>query len=112
MYFLSTAIRGHIVFSLTHSLTHSLTYLDKVSCEYFYFMEEWNEYNWLKPPLPTFKLALNGGDNIQYYNVGDEFQYVFEGRREPDPVVITKLRFDDETGEDKVLTHSPTYSLT
>lgn len=76
-------------------------YLDKVSCEYFYFMEEWNEYNWLKPPLPTFKLALNGGDNIQYYNVGDEFQYVFEGRREPDPVVVTKLRFDDETGEDK-----------
>jgi len=27
-------------------------YMDKLSCEYFYWMEEDNVYQWMKPPLP------------------------------------------------------------
>lgn len=49
-------------------------YMDKLSCEYFYWMEEDNVYQWMKPPLPQRKVPGSGG-GITYFKPGDEFLF-------------------------------------
>ena len=70
-------------------------YTDKKTSEYFYWMEEANAYQWEKPEV--FKRKL---DVRELLKEGEDVMYVFPGRRVEEMAVITKVRFDDETGED------------
>lgn len=70
-------------------------YTDKKTSEYFYWMEESNAYQWEKPEV--FKRKLDAKELLKE---GEEVMFVFPGRRQEEMAVITKLRFDDETGED------------
>jgi hypothetical protein len=70
-------------------------YTDKKTSEYFYWCEESNQYRWDKPEVFQRKL-----DTRELLKVGEDVMYVFPGRRQEEMAVITKVRFDDETGED------------
>lgn len=70
-------------------------YMDKKTSEYFYWQEEENLYQWDKPEL--FKRKT---DFKEAYKVGEDIMYIFPGRRVAEVAVITKVRYDDETGED------------
>ena len=70
-------------------------YTDKKTSEYFYWIEESNKYQWEKPAVFQRKL-----DVAELFKVGEDVMYIFPGRRTEEMAVITKVRFDDETGED------------
>jgi hypothetical protein len=70
--------------------------IDRLTSEYFYWQPDTNEYSWTKPPVPD-----RTKKKVDYYQVGEQFLFLFPGRRVEDEVLITKIRFDDETGEDK-----------
>lgn len=70
-------------------------YTDKKTSEYFYWTEEANLYQWEKPQVFQRKL-----DAKELLKEGEDVMYIFPGRRTEEMAVITKVRFDDETGED------------
>lgn len=70
-------------------------YVDNDSSEYFYWQEDDNRYQWAKPPVPQKSKVV-----VEYLKMGEEVYFRFPGKRYDDIVVITRLRFDDETGGD------------
>lgn len=70
-------------------------YTDRKTSEFFYWNEEDNQYQWEKPQVFQRKL-----DTKELLKVGEEVMFIFPGRRVEEIAVITKVRFDDETGED------------
>ena len=71
-------------------------YIDKLSSEYFYWQEDENLFSWIKPNVFQRKK-----DPVNKYSENEEVLYRFPGRRTEEPAIILKVRFDDETGEDK-----------
>ncbi len=70
-------------------------YMDKVTSEYFYWQEEDNLYSWVKPTVFQKK-----ADPVNRFKENEEVLFKFPGRRVEEVAIITKVRFDDETGED------------
>ena len=70
-------------------------YTDKKTSEYFYWCEESNLYQWEKPAV--FQRNLDARELLKE---GEEVMFVFPGRRTEEMAIITKQRFDDETGGD------------
>jgi len=70
-------------------------YTDKKTSEYFYWNEDANAYQWEKPEV--FKRKLDAKELLKE---GEDVMFVFPGRRQEEMAVVTKVRFDDETGED------------
>jgi hypothetical protein len=70
-------------------------YQDRLTFEKFYWAEEdWNHYRWDKPKIP---------ENVVKREIlpeGQEMLYPFPGDIKPQLGVITKVRFDDQTGEE------------
>lgn len=71
-------------------------YMDSKTAEHFYWEEEENLYRWDKPEL--FKRPDK--KQIETLPIGEEVLYRFPGRRGDENAFVTKVRFDDETGED------------
>lgn len=70
-------------------------YSDKVTSEYFYWTEEENRYQWEKPEVPNRYNTVR-----DLLSIGAEVLYRLAGKYKAEPVIITKIRFDDTTGED------------
>eukprot|EP01031_Cornospumella_fuschlensis_P036413 gene36413-44172_t len=70
-------------------------YTDTKTAEFFYWMEEENQYQWDKPVL--YQRNLNPESE---YKEGEDVMFRFPGRRQEETAVITKVRYDDQTGED------------
>eukprot|EP01038_Epipyxis_sp_PR26KG_P010329 gene10329-13878_t len=71
-------------------------YMDKKTSIYFYWQEENNLYQWDKPELYK-KQVIN---LVEILSEGEEVMFRFPGRRNEEIVIVTKVRYDDETGED------------
>eukprot|EP00605_Chrysophyceae_sp_TOSAG23-4_P002678 GSChrysophyteH1.ASY1.ANO1.2954.1 assembled CDS len=70
-------------------------YVDKDTSEYFYWQEDSNRYLWEKPPLPE-----RNEQPVKFHPIGAEVLFRFPGERDEEIAIVTKLRFDDETGGD------------
>ena len=70
-------------------------WVDKETSEYFYWQEQSNRYSWDKPEVPERKLEV-----IEYIPIGTEVLFRFPKERDEEICLVTRLRFDDETGGD------------
>eukprot|EP01036_Dinobryon_divergens_P026472 gene26472-35131_t len=72
-------------------------YCDKnVTSEYFYWDEEANMFQWQKPDV----FIKPDASVIETFEVDSEVMYRFAGRPTEEKAVVTRIRKDDQTGED------------
>eukprot|EP00595_Chromulina_sp_UTEXLB2642_P002328 CAMPEP_0196765016 /NCGR_PEP_ID=MMETSP1095-20130614/7395_1 /TAXON_ID=96789 ORGANISM="Chromulina nebulosa, Strain UTEXLB2642" /NCGR_SAMPLE_ID=MMETSP1095 /ASSEMBLY_ACC=CAM_ASM_000446 /LENGTH=1218 /DNA_ID=CAMNT_0042122169 /DNA_START=3024 /DNA_END=6677 /DNA_ORIENTATION=+ len=70
-------------------------YADTTSSEYFYWSEDSNNYSWEKPEVPDRSKKV-----VELFEVGDEVLYRFPGMTRDELAIVTRIRTDDETGDD------------
>eukprot|EP00981_Chlorochromonas_danica_P012742 scaffold5382_cov162-Ochromonas_danica.AAC.4 len=70
-------------------------YTDNITAQYFYWQEEDNVYQWDKPALYVKNTKPESA-----FKEGQEVIFRFPTRRMDETAVVTKVRFDDQTGED------------
>ncbi len=61
-------------------------YMDRQTAEYFYWTEEENLYQWVKPELYVRNTKV-----LETFAVGEEVLYRFPGRRQEEAALITKV---------------------
>ena len=64
-------------------------YMDRQTAEYFYWTEEENLYQWVKPELYVRNTRV-----LETFALGEEVLFRFPGRRQEEAALITKVRFN------------------
>ena len=73
-------------------------YVDSETAEFFYWQEDTNMYQWVKPETP--KHIDPNSMMKELYQLGDNVVYKFEGFPSDEPAIVVRIRYDDQTGED------------
>jgi hypothetical protein len=71
--------------------------MDEDSADFFYWQEDTDHYTWTKPQIPHTKYQTK----ILPLEVGEKVTFLFPGKAREEEAIVTRIRKDDETGEDK-----------
>lgn len=70
--------------------------MDEDSADFFYWQEDTDQYTWTKPQIPQTKYQTK----ILPLEVGEKVTFLFPGKGNEEEALVTRIRKDDETGED------------
>jgi hypothetical protein len=71
--------------------------MDNISSEFLYWHEESNTHQWLKPATHSVAAKMNAALN---FKINDEVSFRFPGDYKDEIGMVSRIRYDDETGDE------------